>query len=291
MFKSCLICTDLTDGLTRLKDFISDLSQSGFKQIVFVHNVPLWEEGTIPRIDHDKIKQAQDFFAPILLENHGEIEVKIEVVSGHAVDNIRNLIKQYQSEVVLMGTPQRSLLQEKLFGSISMAVEKAAKIPLMVLRRQFISALTGEELALRCQHLWRYLLIPYNGQQSANHLLESIEKIVKNNHNNTLQKCLLCWVIDEGGSKEISNFHQQEATEKLAQVKQELESYGLEVLTLIRKGNANYEILQVAMEYDISAIAISLNYKRNLLQLTVSNLAKDLLLNSWFPILCFPLEK
>lgn len=290
MFKNCLICTDLTDSLTRLKDFIPSLGKSGFKQIIFAHNVPLWEEGTIPRIDHEKIKQAQDFFAPILLENYPDIEVKIEIVSGKAVDNIRNLIKQYQCEVVFVGTPQRSLLQEKIFGSISMAVEKTTKIPLMVLRPQLISVFTAEELALRCQHLWQYLLIPYNGQQTANYLLENFKKIVTNNPNNTVKKCLLCWVIDEGGSKEISNFHQQEAREKLAQVKQDLENYGLEVLTLIRKGNPNHEILQVATEYDISAILISLNYKRNLLQLTVSNLAKDLLLNSWFPILCFPLE-
>lgn len=291
MFQRCLICTDLADGLTRLKDFIPELAQSGFKQIVFVHNVPLWEEGSIPRVDHEKIKTAQDFFAPILSVTYPEIEVKIEVVSGRPVDNIPKLIKQYQSDVVFMGTPLRSLLQEKLFGSISMAVEKATKTPLMVLRPQLISTFTSEELSLRCQHLLQYLLIPYNGQKTALYLVENIKKIVKENPTNTLKKCLLCWVIDEGGNKEISSYHQQEATEKLTQVKQELEDWGLEVLTLIRQGNPHHEILQVAMEYDISAIAIALNYKRNLLQLTVSNLAKDIILNSWFPVLLFPLEK
>ncbi len=291
MFQRCLICTDLADGLTRLKDFIPQLAQSGFKQIVFVHNVPLWEEGSIPRIDQEKIKKAQVFFAPILSVTYPNIEVKIEVISGRPVDNIPKLIKQYQSDVVFMGTPMRSLLQEKIFGSISMAVEKATKTPLMILRPQLISTFTSEELSLRCQHLLQYLLIPYNGQKTASYLIENIKKIVKENSINTLKKCLLCWVIDEGGSKEISDYHQQEATEKLAQAKQELEDCGLEVLTLIRQGNPNHEILQVAMEYDISAIAISLNYKRNLLQLTVSNLAQDILLNSWFPVLLFPVEK
>jgi nucleotide-binding universal stress UspA family protein len=292
MFQRGLICTDLSDGLSRLKDFIPHLAQSGLKQVVFVHSVPLWEEGSVPRIDQEKIEDVKNFFADLLSKNYAGIEVKVEIVSGRPTDHIPKLVEQYQSDVIFMGTPIRSLLQEKIFGSTSMAVAKATNTPFLILRPQLVSTYTCAELALRCEHLWDYLLIPYNDHERDHYLIEQIKKIVAQNEQSTLTKCLLCWVIDEGGgSKEMSIYHQQQAQEKLAQVKEDLENSGLEVVTCVRQGNHLHEILDVALEYDISAIAISLIYQRNIFKWTLPNLANDILRHSWFPVLFFSPEK
>lgn len=288
MFQRGLICTDLSDGLSRLKDFIPNLVHSGLKQVVFVHTVPLWEEGSVPRIDQEKIQEVKSFFVDVLSKNYAEMEVKVEIVSGRPTDHIPKLVEQYESDVIFMGTPIRSLLQEKIFGSTSIAVAKATNIPLMILRPQLISTYTDGELALRCEHLWDYLLIPYNDHKADHDLIEQLKKIVVQNGKNTLKKCLLCWVIDEGGrSQEISSYHQQEAQEKLAQVKRDLENCGLEVITCVRQGNHLHEILEVAMEYDISGIGITLNDQRHILKWTLPNLAYDILRHSWFPVLFF----
>jgi nucleotide-binding universal stress UspA family protein len=289
MFQSCLISTDLSDGLSRLKDFIPNLAKSGLKTVIFAHSVPLKDDGAIPKIDHKKIEKTQEFFAPILSQIYPDIEVKVEVVSGKPVDTIPKLIEKYQCDLVLMGSPIRSLLQEKLFGSTSASITKSTKSPLMILRPQLISTYTREELALRCEHLWQHLLIPYTGGESDNYLVENIKKIVEKHPTSIFKKCSLCWVIDEGGgSKAISDYHKQEATEKLTKVKGELESCGLEVSTVIKQGNPIQEILQVGSEYDISAIAIGLNYKKNIFQWTLPNMANDIIRHSWFPLIFFP---
>lgn len=224
MFQRGLICTDLSDGLHRFKDFVPHLAKSGLKQIIFANSVELWKGGSIPREDYEKIEQVNNFFADTLKENYEEIEVKIEVVSGRPVDTIPKLINQYESDIIFMGTPLQSILEEKIFGSTSMAVAKSTKNPLMILRPQLISTYTCEELALRCEHLWRYLLIPYNAKEPGYYLIERICQSFAKNPNNTLEKCLLCWVIDEGGgSKDISKYHREEAEEKLEKAKQKLE--------------------------------------------------------------------
>jgi len=113
MFKRCLICTDFTDGLDRFASFVPSLSASGVNYLVFLHSVPYWEEGEIPHVDEEKVEAAKKRLQ-VALENVPDgIEVKVEVPSGRPSDTI--------PRIVLAGTPIRSFLQEKVFGSTSLS--------------------------------------------------------------------------------------------------------------------------------------------------------------------------
>jgi nucleotide-binding universal stress UspA family protein len=170
MFQSCLICTDFTDGLYRFIDYVPSLAQCGLKKIVFFHSVPLWEQGEIPRIDEQKIEQAKERFQKALENVPSGLDVKIEVLSGKPLDTIPRVLKTHSVDVIMTGTPIRSLLKEKFFGSTSAGLAKSTSQPLNIIRPELITTYTSEELALRCQHLWRYLLIPYNDSDTARYL-------------------------------------------------------------------------------------------------------------------------
>ncbi|NEQ67016.1 MAG: universal stress protein, partial [Symploca sp. SIO2D2] len=174
MFQRCLICTDFSDGLYRLVEYVPSLAASGIKQIIFLYCVPLWEEGEIPRIDEEATAAARDRLK-VATENIPEgVEVFIETPSGRPIDQIPKAAKHYQADVILTGMPIRSLLQEKLFGSTTAALAREAKTPLLILRPQLLSTYTCEELDLRCRHLFQYLLIPYNGSHASQYLVEQI---------------------------------------------------------------------------------------------------------------------
>lgn len=259
------------------------------KQIVFLHSVPLWEEGEIPRIDNEAIAEARDRLQQSLETLPEGVEVHIEVPSGHPIDNILKVSKTYRPDVILTGMPIRSLLQEKLFGSTTTGLAKACKTPVLILRPQLISTYTCEELELRCQHLFRYLLIPYNGSQSSEYLLEKIKEYAQNRPDNSLEQCLLMWVVEQGGRREIPKDYQvKEAQEKLEKVKTQLTQLGLQVNTEVRLGEPYEEILDAALVFDISAIAVSSKTLGTLLELPTASFAGELIRRSWHPVLFFP---
>ncbi|AFZ49677.1 universal stress protein [Dactylococcopsis salina] len=289
MFKRCLICTDFTDGLDRFASFVPSLSASGVNCLVFLHSVPYWEEGEIPHVDEEKVEAAKKRLQ-VALENVPDgIEVKVEVPSGRPSDTIPRIVEREKIEIVLAGTPIRSFLQEKVFGSTSLSLARATSAPLMIFRPNQISVYTKEELELRCQHLWRSMLIPYNDSEAAQYLVKQIKNYFENDGASSLEECILLWVINEGGRmpEETVKARQEEAEKRIAEVKQDLESIGLKVETQVRRGNPTVEIINAVMTKDVSAIAVGSDDRGGLLQWTVPSLANEILRSSWYPVLFF----
>lgn len=292
MFQSCLICTDFTDGLYRFIDCVPNLSKCGLKKIVFFHSVPLWEEGEVPRVDDEKMERAKQRLQKALDNVPDGVEVEVEVLSGKPLDTIPRVLKKHPVDVIMTGTPIRSLLQEKFFGSTSTGLAKLTTQPLNIIRPELITTYTLEELDLRCRHLWRYLLIPYNGSKTARYLIDEIKKYAQNRPENSLKQCMLMSVIDDCGRKSfLAEQRLEEAEVNLQSVKKELEALDIEVNTLAKVGDPLQEITTAALDYDISAIAIATDYRNNLLQWTVRSFANDLMRSSWFPVLLFSPKK
>ncbi|MDJ0535798.1 MAG: universal stress protein [Xenococcaceae cyanobacterium MO_207.B15] len=292
MFQSCLVCTDLTDGLYRLVEFVPDLAKGGLNKIIFFTSVPLWEEGEVPRVDTEKVQQAQELLDKALSNVPQGVEVKVEVASGKPLDTIPRVLQNNQVDVILTGTPIKSLLEQKFFGSTSVGLSKLTEKPLTIIRPQLITTYTQEELSLRCQHLWRYLLIPYNDSKSAQYLIEQIELYVKQCPTSSLTKCMLISVVDKVVREEVlKEYRIKEAQEKLESVKAQLEALGITVNTEVREGNPLQEIMDAALEFDISAIATATTSGNSLLEFTAPSFANDVIRRSWFPVLFFSPKK
>lgn len=292
MFQSCLICTDFTDGLYRFIDCVPNLAKCGLKKIVFFHSVPLWEEGEVPRVDEEKMERAKQRLQKALDNVPDGVEVRVEVLSGKPLDTIPRVLKNHPVDVIMTGTPIKSLLQEKFFGSTSTGLAKLTPQPLNIIRPELITTYTLEELDLRCRHLWRYLLIPYNDSKTARYLIEEIKKYAKDRPENSLQQCMLMSVVDDCGRKSVlAEQRVEEAKTKIASVKEELEALDIEVNTLVKIGDPLQEITTAALDYDISAIAIATDYRNSLLQWTVRSFANDVMRSSWFPVLLFSPKK
>lgn len=288
MFKRALISTDLADGLHRLVDFVPDLAASGLQQIVFLHTVPLWQEGRIPREDTEKIEQGKSRLS--VARGTSEVDVKVEVfTSNKPHEAILQTAETYQSDIIILGASTHSLLNEKLFGSTSVTVSQQTETPLMVLRPQLISIYTTEELSLRCQHLFRYLMIPYDGGDSADYLVQRVKQYAQDRPRSGLSHCLLIWVVEEGGIRELRKQEELKAARSaLESVKTDLSQLDLQVIVEVRQGDAVPAIFDAALEHDIAAIAISSLRHNKLLDWSVPSFSNQLLRRSWHPIVFFP---
>jgi len=289
MFQRLLVCTDLTDHLQRLIQFTPSLAATGIEHMTVLHNVPIWESGGIPRVDAEKVEQARQRFAAICTEHPPEISVQIEVQSGRALEVILQTARDFQSDLILLGISQRSLLTETLFGSTTTGLYQRTTVPLMILRPPLMAVYTSEELDLRCRHLFRHLLLPYDGSAAAQAVVERVKRLVQEHPRPSLEDCHLCWVIEDVGRRDVPRDYQvQAAEEKLAGVKAILDPLNLRVETEVRLGSPVVEVLEAACNRDISAIALSSNPRTNLLERSLPSFTAELLRRSWHPVIYFP---
>jgi nucleotide-binding universal stress UspA family protein len=292
MFQRLLICTDFSDGLHRLVHFVPSLAGAGIEQVIFLHAVPLWESGEIPRIDTEKVEWARQKLAAALQNPSAGVDVQVRVESGRPIDLILQAARDFQADLMILGIPNRNLLAEKLFGSTAIGLCQRTTVPLMTLRPQLISTYTSEELELRCRHLFRYLLLPYDDSEAARYLVKRIQKIAQTRSPQVLERCHLCWVVEDVGRRGLPKEYQvKQAEERLAQVKAELESVNLPVEAEVRQGNPLLEVLDAAQMSDVSAIALSSEVPNKLIDWSVPGFTNEVLRRSWHPVIYFPPER
>ncbi|MGK7888242.1 MAG: universal stress protein [Leptolyngbyaceae cyanobacterium] len=292
MFQRALICTDLEDGLQRLIHFVPSLASSGLNHITFLHTTALQTDRGVPRADTAKENEARVMLSEATTDCPTGIEVQVDVQSGRPIDHILQAMKTHQPDLVILGTESSNQLTEKLFGSTTMELCKRLEVPVLVLRPQLISTYTVEELSLRCQHLFRYFLMPYDDSKSAKALVERVKANVANHADNQLQNALLMWVVDKvtrRSLQKMTEYQVQEAEEMLATVKTELESLGIGVETVVKQGDSITEVLDAAMVYDISCITISSNSFGKISEWSSPSFARELLRRSWHPVIYFPM--
>ena len=288
MFQRALICTDFTDGIYRLAQFVPALAAGGFKSLVFFHNVPVETEREIPRVDPSQLEGPRQKLIDLVREAPDGMDVTVEVQMGRASDNILRLAKQHQVDLIILGTPTRTLLEEKLFGSTTVRISEKTEVPLLILRPQLMSTYTTAELELRCAHLFRYLLLPYDGSKGGNRLIEQIQTRCSQNPETVLERIRLVWVIHEGIRQELlrdTPMHEAEAT--LDQIQSHLAALNLVVNTAVVEGDPLEEILKMAEAHDIGAIA-TCSGGGGFLKWSTPSLTREILRRSWHPVLFFP---
>lgn len=289
MFQRLLIATDFSDALHRLVHFVPSLAAGGIRHITFLHSVPLWQSGAIPRIDEEKTAQAKAMLQPALGSIPAGVEVKVVVESGKAIDDIFRVAKQHQIDLIMLGTPPRSSVSEQLFGSTARELFKRTTVPLMTMRPQLVSTYTSEELDLRCRHLFRELLLAYNGSDTAKYMVEQIKQYASRQMPPALTSAYLCWIISDAGRRSIPQEPKiKAAKEELAIVQAELEALNLKVHAEVRCGNPVMEVFKAAHLADISAIAVSSTDRSLLMEYSAPSLSLEILHQSWYPTIYFP---
>ena len=289
MFQRALICTDFTDGMYRLAQFVPSLVAGGFKSLVFFHNVSVESGREIPREDPDLLEPARQRLQALLREVPQGVDVTIEVQLGRPSDGILRLAKQHQVDVIFLGTPTRTLLEEKLFGSTTASLAEKTGVPLVILRPQLVSTYTTAELELRCAHLFRYLLVPYDGTDGGKNIIRKIHQQVKDNPDSVLERVRLLWVIDENVRRELHGDNPiQQAEQELDQLQADLAALNLVVSTTIVEGDPLEEIRKTAEMHDIGAIATCSRSIGGILRWSSPSLTREILRCSWHPVLFFP---
>jgi nucleotide-binding universal stress UspA family protein len=290
MFQRLLVCTDLSDGVHRLAQFVPSFAAAGIKQITFLHGVPLQENVGLPRASEEAIATARDRLSGALHNIPAAVQVKVLVEVGQPSDLIVRVAQAEQSDLIVLGMPMRNMLAEKLFGSTTMELCQKTPAPMLILRPQMLDSYTAEELALRCQHLVQRLLIPYDGSQSAQFLLDRVQALVQAHPQASLEFCHLCWAIEDGG-RIPQDAQVAEAEVALPIAKARFAGLSVAVTTAVRRGSPVVEVVAAAQAEDVSAIAVSSGSIGTLREWSIPSFTRELLRRSGRPLLYFPMHQ
>jgi len=292
MFQRLLISTNLADGLQRLVSFIPSLAAANIEHITFLHCVPLNESGAIPRINTEKVEAAKALLAQAQTAVPAGMTIDVKVESGRPTDLILKVAEEQKADLLMVSYSLRNDLSEKLFGSTTIDLYSRTTIPLLSVRPQLFCTYTTEELDLRCRHLFRHLMVPYDDTDASRFVIKQVKQRVKQQPKSGLEACHVLWIIDDCDRRNIPREpFIQEAETKLATVKAELETVNLKVATDVRLGTPVLEVIEASLEPDISAIVVSHNPRNAFLQLSVPSFAQSLLRHSWHPVLYFPFTR
>jgi nucleotide-binding universal stress UspA family protein len=290
MFQRLLVSTNLSDGLQRLVNFVPSLAAANIQHITFLHCVPLNESGVIPRIDAEKVERARKLLE--VKQQQTSITVQVKVESGRPTDLVLKVAKEQKVDLLMVGYSLRNALSEKIFGSTTADLFTHTTLPILSVRPQLISTYTTEELDLRCRHLFRHLMLPYDGTDAAKYLIEQVKQHVQQQAHPTLEACHVIWIVDDCDRRDIPREpYIQQAHTELNRVKAELEALNLKVVTEVRLGSPVLEVIEGALEPDVSAIAVCHHPRSSLMQLSVPSFTQDLLRHSWHPVLFFPFSR
>jgi nucleotide-binding universal stress UspA family protein len=261
----------------------------GLERITFFHNVAVQTERSIPKVDEAGMQVARERLQRIIQDIPPGATVEVNVVCGRPSDNILKQIQTTSAEVLFLGMPTRNLLSEKLFGSTTMNLVERTSIPMMILRPQLVSTYTIEELGIRCRNLFSHLLVPYDGSHGLDEFIDILKSYFQKRTSGVQQRCWLVWVIDEDIRRELQGDHPiQDAEAKLHQAADALRQLDITVETFVREGDPLTEVLAVAEEYDISAIATCFSGVSGIMRWSAPTLTHEIIRNSWHPILYFP---
>jgi nucleotide-binding universal stress UspA family protein len=290
MLKRLLVCTDLSDGVYRLAQCVASLAEAGVQQVTFLHCVPLREEASRPVPDVEKMAAARDRLTTEIAPPSPDIQVQVLVESGKPLDAILRTATACQADLIVLGMPVRTSLAEKLFGSTTLGLCQKTPVPMLILRPQLIESYTLDELALRCRQLLRRLLIPFDGSEASQYLLNQVRAIAQQQSRDTLAACHLCWAIDNGG-RVPKDAQVNAANTTLPKVQTELAALNVHVTAEVRLGTPVVEVLAAAVAADVSAIAVSSGTLGTVREWSMPSFTGELLRRSWRPLLYFPSAK
>jgi nucleotide-binding universal stress UspA family protein len=268
---------------------VNSLAAAGVQQVTFLYCKPVVESEGVPRLETQEINSATAAIQRWMPEPT-HLDVAIEVQMGNIVNCILSTAAKHQPDLILLGTTSKTLLNEQLFGSTTRELACKTAIPLMIFRPQLLDVMLLEELMLRCQYLFRRVLLPYDGSNTANDVVDAIYKLAS--EKSGVEICTLCWVYSDHNWLALSEAEQDAmAKQKLAPAESKLAAAGIKIQRVVRHGNVLEGILHTAREEDISAIAISSNSLGKMIEWTTPSLTGDLIRQSWYPVLFFPQAK
>jgi nucleotide-binding universal stress UspA family protein len=277
MFNKVLLATDFSQRAEQLWNCIEELQGIGTKELVLVHIAPLTTGGRHQGYALEKLNERKNH-----LESLG-LSAKVAVRVGLAAKEISNIAVKEKVDLVLVGAKGENLIRKMIMGSTVWDLIRMGKSPILV--EKFKD--NGHENTIACPLKFNRVLLPTDFSDAAMH----VYSLVKEKMALHLGELLLIHVVDKGHTEDLVEKQKYQASNRLAQMKKELEEAGVsKVSTTIRMGVPSQHIVRLAEDADVSLVMMATRGAGSIKELLVGSTTENVARESARPVLMFPVR-
>jgi nucleotide-binding universal stress UspA family protein len=270
LFERVFLPLDFSDQSDLMVDCITQLKRYGAKEIILFYAVP---KG---RVDSNDERRMNEFAR--VITNDG-IPARTIMENGDPASLIIKVSKREKATMIAMASTGKGRAKELLIGSVSLAVIRRSKIPVLLGKFPLLKKGKLKECGMLDSALVAFELTRCTKQ---------LTDITMEIGNAGMKKATIFHVIhsskhDVGDDKK---FHQ--VKKDLDQIMNELKIPNCELETHIHFGTPSYNIMEAAREINAGLIVIGVRNKSLLHKLALGTTAEDLIRQSQTNLLLIP---
>lgn len=255
MFEKILVPTDFTDEADRVLTFAKGLKAFGLREITLVHVVDVgravvWPlPGALSGAIEAKLEERRG-----QLEGEGFV-ARTLLLEGSPSDEVLKAAVDGDYSMIVTGSHGKRLIEEILLGSVSEAISRESKIPVLVVRYDVLRDIErGKPLGQYAAEIFRKVLVPNDFSSVSNQALDVVRMLRKAG----VKDVVTLHIVDAKRLEtETEKTEQLEAcTAATGKVVSRLQGDGFAVEAVCRVGDPLTEILSVAEEVNASLIVM-----------------------------------
>ncbi len=241
MFEKVLFPTDFSECNLKILDYLSELKKVGVKEIILIRVINLNRvTGIAGGIDIEEYIESEEKEAEKKLSELVEF-LKAEglnaryvkpIPAGDPVTEILKAAEEEEVSLIIIGSRGKSVVKEILLGSVSEGVVRKANVPVIVVKFELVEKGDSYECRRIFPKMFERILYAHDLTEHSDKVLKFVKYASKK----------------ANGYVTILHVIENDKTEKLEKIKEELNKEGIETKVIVKKGVPHKMILKVAEE-------------------------------------------
>ncbi|MCD6494261.1 MAG: universal stress protein [Archaeoglobaceae archaeon] len=241
MFEKVLFPTDFSECNLKILDYLSELKKVGVKEIILIRVINLNRvTGIAGGIDIEEYIESEEKEAEKKLSELVEF-LKAEglnaryvkpIPAGDPVTEILKAAEEEEVSLIIIGSRGKSVVKEILLGSVSEGVVRKANVPVIVVKFELVEKGDSYECRRIFPKMFERILYAHDLTEHSDKVLKFVKYAAKK----------------ANGSVTILHVIENDKTDKLEKIKEELNTEGIETKVIVKKGVPHKMILKVAEE-------------------------------------------
>ena len=300
LFKKVLIPTDFSRHGEHLLGCIPDLKNAGTEEVVLLHVIdPIkivhWTD-ILAGIDGQAVKEIKEEvrreLEKIALKTKldQKIIIKYRVEVGLSYQEILRVAREENVSLIIMGSHGRSFMKGAMLGSVTENVLRHTNIPLLIEKFKFIE--TEDNLICQriCEEMFGRILYPTDFSDSSLSALSVLKQLKRAG----AREVVAAHIQDTRKllphlANKMDKFNKTD-TDRLGEIKKQLESIGYRVKTILRDAIPFVEINKIAKEEDVSVIVLSTKGKSAVEETLIGSVSEKIARRHIRPVLLIPVD-
>lgn len=295
MFKRILIPIDFSVHSSWVLHCIPNLKNAGIEEVILVHVIDPTEAAYWANMDEaitERKREAEQKMNEIISETlppREGIEGTCMTEVGFPQQVILSIAERENVSLVVMGSHGHSFLECALLGSVTNAVIRKTRVPVLITKIQ-LTGEKGEErpVCLGMRNIFRKILYPTDFSDQSLAVLDVIRHLDKA----LVDEVVIAHVQDTRKllphlKHRMEEFNETDS-QRLEKMQSQLEELGHTVKTVLREGVPFVEIGKIAEEEDVSLIMISSQGKSAIREALMGSVSESVAREHVRPVMVFP---